>query len=1313
MSNTSPTKQPPPKSSGKNVTCNVFFLDGENVEFSIDKNDNGRALFDKVCTRLDLIERDYFGLTYTDDRGPSHLKYWLNLDKKIAKQKKRGAWVFEFALKFYPPDPSQLRESLTRWLVVLQVRRDLLSGRIPCTSTTYAILGSYNVQADIGEYDPADHGNAYDYIKDMAFAPNQTPELLEKIAELHKQHKGQTPDEAEKGFLDNAKKLAMYGVDLHKAKDSENNAVMVGVCCSGLLIFRDKLRLNRFVWPKILKLSYKRNHFYIKIRPGEMERNDTTIMFKLDNHRLAKRLWKTCVEHHAFFRLREAEKPSNNVSFPRFGSKFRYSGRTLYQTRQTAALLDRPPPFFERSQPARNTMPDTGTRSRSMDDMGHHKKKGSYEDGMYDPDRDSKTLPNRYGDEKDKKDVKGVPTAYAKGGRDGDSHGAGDDKTIQRRPWDSDTADRKDRLPSQGGYDPATEAVTGVSPGSAPLEAGRQRRYNPYGPPYGKDGYNDDGYDKDGFDKDGYDKDGFDKDGYDRKGRKTPYGPPYGKDGFNPNGYDKDGYDKDGYDKDGYDRDDYDIKGRKKPYAGPYGKDGYNKNGYKPDGYDRDGYDKNAFDKNGNNKRGRKDPYGPPFGKDGFNDNGYNKHGLDRDGKDKDGYDKKDLDKYGRKNPYAPPYDQDGYNDNGFDKHGFDKDGYDKDGFDKDGFDKKGRKTPYGPPFGKDGFNENGYDKDGYDKDGYDKDGYDRNDNDIKGYKKPYAGPFGKDGYNKNGYRPDGYDRDGYDKNAFDKKGNNKRGKKNPYGPPFGKDGFNDNGYNKHGLDRDGKDKDGYDKKDLDKYGRKNPYAPPYDQDGYNDNGFDKHGFDKDGYDKDGFDKDGFDKKGRKTPYGPPYGKDGFNENGYDKDGYDKDGFDKDGYDRNDNDIKGYKKPYAGPFGKDGYNKNGYRPDGYDRDGYDKNAFDKKGNNKRGKKNPYGPPFGKDGFNDNGYNKHGLDRDGKDKDGYDKKDLDKYGRKNPYAPPYDKDGYNDNGFDKHGFDRDGYDKDGFNKDGYDRNGRQNPYGPPYGKDGYNKNGYDKNGFDRDGYDKDGYDRDGFDRNGKKNPYGPPYGKDGYNKNGYDKDGFDKHGYDKDGFDRKGYDKDGFDRDGKDKHGKPRKDKKGGIFSRIKKGSKGDSDAEESPRGKTGEKDKNNILGSASGLPYGVGLGVGKGDMTGVVGEEKSVDNKLRFIPIPAPPKGTKDSLKPESTMPFFHPAATSTVGRPKVPPPVLPRGSQALDDSFNYKAKTGVYSGDEEDDYDFDAALTDAIRCVTEFNPDMSVERIECVQQIEDVKNGK
>uniref|UniRef100_A0A2K6RCN7 Erythrocyte membrane protein band 4.1 like 3 n=1 Tax=Rhinopithecus roxellana TaxID=61622 RepID=A0A2K6RCN7_RHIRO len=321
---------------------------------TFDKRSRGQVLFDKVCEHLNLLEKDYFGLTYRDAENQ---KNWLDPAKEIKKQVRSGAWHFSFNVKFYPPDPAQLSEDITRYYLCLQLRDDIVSGRLPCSFVTLALLGSYTVQSELGDYDPDECGS--DYISEFRFAPNHTKELEDKVIELHKSHRGMTPAEAEMHFLENAKKLSMYGVDLHHAKDSEGVEIMLGVCASGLLIYRDRLRINRFAWPKVLKISYKRNNFYIKIRPGEFEQFESTIGFKLPNHRAAKRLWKVCVEHHTFFRLLLPEAPPKK--FLTLGSKFRYSGRTQAQTRRASALIDRPAPYFERSSSKRYTM------SRSLD----------------------------------------------------------------------------------------------------------------------------------------------------------------------------------------------------------------------------------------------------------------------------------------------------------------------------------------------------------------------------------------------------------------------------------------------------------------------------------------------------------------------------------------------------------------------------------------------------------------------------------------------------------------------------------------------------------------------------------------------------------------------------------------------------------------------------------------------------------------------------------------------------------------------------------------------------------------------------------
>ncbi|XP_033925232.1 protein 4.1 isoform X14 [Melopsittacus undulatus] len=337
----------------RNMYCKVVLLDETLFECAVDKHAKGQDLLKKVCDHLNLLEEDYFALAIWDT--PTS-RTWLDPAKEIKKQVHGGPWDFTFNVKFYPPDPAQLTEDITRYYLCLQLRQDILTGRLPCSFATLALLGSYTVQSELGDYDPDLHGP--DYITEFKLAPNQTKELEEKVVELHKTYRSMTPAQADLEFLENAKKLSMYGVDLHQAKDLEGVDITLGVCSSGLLVYKDKLRINRFPWPKVLKISYKRSSFFIKIRPGEQEQYESTIGFKLPSYRAAKKLWKVCVEHHTFFRLTSTEAIPKS-RFLALGSKFRYSGRTQAQTRQASALIDRPAPQFERTASKR--------ASRSLD----------------------------------------------------------------------------------------------------------------------------------------------------------------------------------------------------------------------------------------------------------------------------------------------------------------------------------------------------------------------------------------------------------------------------------------------------------------------------------------------------------------------------------------------------------------------------------------------------------------------------------------------------------------------------------------------------------------------------------------------------------------------------------------------------------------------------------------------------------------------------------------------------------------------------------------------------------------------------------
>ncbi|XP_067342417.1 protein 4.1-like isoform X5 [Channa argus] len=359
--------------SFRTMQARVTLLDGSLFAFNVEKRSRGLQLFEKVCEHINLLERDYFALSFRD---ADNNKNWLDPAKEMKKQVRGVPWNFSFNVKFYPPEPAQLSEDITRYFLCLQLRQDIVSGRLPCSFVTHTVLGSYTVQSELGDYDPDECGSGY--VSEINFAPSQTKEMEEKIVELHKTYRGMTPADAEMHFLENVKKLSMYGVDLHHAKmvgsrfeclssaqseDSEGVAIMLGVCSSGLLVYRDRLRINRFSWPKILKISYKRNNFYIKIRPGEFDQFESTIGFKLLNHRAAKRLWKVCVEHHSFFRLVSPEETPKK--FLSLGSKFRYSGRTQIQTRRASAQISRPAPHFPRCISKRNML------SRSLDgDIG-------------------------------------------------------------------------------------------------------------------------------------------------------------------------------------------------------------------------------------------------------------------------------------------------------------------------------------------------------------------------------------------------------------------------------------------------------------------------------------------------------------------------------------------------------------------------------------------------------------------------------------------------------------------------------------------------------------------------------------------------------------------------------------------------------------------------------------------------------------------------------------------------------------------------------------------------------------------------------
>ncbi|XP_033842699.1 FERM, ARHGEF and pleckstrin domain-containing protein 1-like isoform X2 [Periophthalmus magnuspinnatus] len=325
ISTLDPGHRPPAMPPGRHITIRVRMLDDTEEVFDVSKKAPGKMLLDLVCSHMNLIEGDYFGLEFQNHQK---MMVWLDHIKPIIKQLRRPKHTtLRFAVKFFPPDHTQLLEELTRYLFALQIKQDLSCGRLTCNDTSAALLVSHIIQSEIGDFEES---QCRSHLLNNSYIPDQMP-LIDKIMEFHSKHIGQTPAESDYHLLEVARRLEMYGIRLHPAKDREGSSLSLAVAHTGVLVFQGHTKINAFNWSKVRKLSFKRKRFLIKLRPDLNSSYQDTLEFLMASRDCCKVFWKICVEYHAFFRLFEEPKPKRKPVLMSRGSSFRFSGRTQKQ----------------------------------------------------------------------------------------------------------------------------------------------------------------------------------------------------------------------------------------------------------------------------------------------------------------------------------------------------------------------------------------------------------------------------------------------------------------------------------------------------------------------------------------------------------------------------------------------------------------------------------------------------------------------------------------------------------------------------------------------------------------------------------------------------------------------------------------------------------------------------------------------------------------------------------------------------------------------------------------------------------------------
>ncbi|XP_074654164.1 tyrosine-protein phosphatase non-receptor type 21-like [Tubulanus polymorphus] len=296
--------------SSKNlyVVC-VRLLDNAVIECTLTAESTGRECLENIAPRIELSELQYFGLRYFNKKLGLH---WTDLDKPLKKQLEKNdhSPTLFFGVTFYVSDVHNISDEMVRYYYYLQLKSDVIEGRLPCTPEHAVLLASYSAQADFGDFlseRVGEYKQVISFPKNLSRDEQSLNELLESTLHTYGSLHGVDPTAAELQYLLEVQQLDGYGVECYPAKDESGNDLIIGASFAGIFVKQISGQSTLyFKWQDIRHLTHNKKTFGIQTALDQQ-----TVNLHMDDPEVAKYVWRMCVLQHQFFRDDQSALISN------------------------------------------------------------------------------------------------------------------------------------------------------------------------------------------------------------------------------------------------------------------------------------------------------------------------------------------------------------------------------------------------------------------------------------------------------------------------------------------------------------------------------------------------------------------------------------------------------------------------------------------------------------------------------------------------------------------------------------------------------------------------------------------------------------------------------------------------------------------------------------------------------------------------------------------------------------------------------------------------------------------------------------------